>query len=328
VFDETNGSQVEQVDLDELDDEEAPCVALRNMSIGDVCLKESEEPPQAQDQLSSSMQASPPTQDGEQAQDDEDQEDEPPQEEDNDQGGDEDKEDEQEIKGQRPSHPRIHQAIQRDHPVNSILGDIHNGVTTRSRVAHFCEHYSFVSSIEPYRVEDALRDSNWVLAMQEELNNFTRNEVRHLVPRPNQNVVGTKWVFRNKQDDHGVVTRNKSQLVANGYSQVEGLDFDETYAPIARLESIHILLAYATYHGFKLYQMDVKSAFLNGPIKEEVYVEQPPSFEDSKYPNHVYKLSKALYGLKQAPRAWYECLRDFPITNGFKVGKADPTLFT
>jgi hypothetical protein len=117
-------------------------------------------------------------------------------------------------------------------------------------------------------------------------------------------------------------------LIAKGYSQVEGLDFGETYAPVARLESIRILLAYATYHGFKLYQMDVKSAFLNEPIKEEVYVEQPPGFEDSEYPNHVYKLSKALYGLKQAPRAWYECLRDFLITNGFKVGKADPTLFT
>jgi hypothetical protein len=150
-----------------------------------------------------------------------------------------------------------------------------------------------------------------------------------LVPRPNQNVVGTKWVFHNKQDEHGVVIRNKARLLAKGcYSQVEGLDFDETYAPIARLESIRIVLAYATYHGFKLYQMDVKSAFLNGPIKEEVYVEQPPGFEDSEYPNHVYKLSKALYRLKQAPRAWYECLRDFLITNGFKVGKADPTLFT
>jgi hypothetical protein len=125
-----------------------------------------------------------------------------------------------------------------------------------------------------------------------------------------------------------VVTRNKARLVAKGYSQVKGLDFNETYAPVTRLESIRILLAYATYHGFKLYQMDVKSAFLNGPIKEEVYVEQSPSFEDSEYPTHVYKLSNTLYGLKQAPRAWYECLRDFLITNGFKVGKADPTLFT
>jgi hypothetical protein len=106
------------------------------------------------------------------------------------------------------------------------------------------------------------------------------------------------------------------------------LDFDETYALVVRLESICILLVYATYHGFKLYQMNVKSAFLNGPIKEEVYVEQPTGFEDSEYPNHVYKLSKALYGLKQAPRAWYECLKDFLITNGFKVGKAGPTPFT
>jgi hypothetical protein len=177
-------------------------------------------------------------------------------------------------------------------------------------------------------IEDALRDPDWVVAMQEELNNITRNEVWHLFPRPNQNVVGTKWVFRNKQDEHGVVTRNKTRLVTKGYSQVEGLDFDETYALVARLESIHILLAYATYHGFKLYQMDVKSVVLKGPIKEEVYVLQPPGFEDSEYPNHVYKLSKALYGLKQAPRARYECLRDFLITNGFKVGKADPTLFT
>jgi hypothetical protein len=333
VFDETNGSQLEQVDLDELDDEEAPCVTLRNMSIGDVCPKEFEEPTQAQDLPSSSIQASPPTQDEAQAQndEDEDQEDEPPQKEGNDQGGDEDNEDkenDQEIHGQRPPHPRVHQAIQRDHPVNSILGDIHKGVTTRSQVAHFCEHYSFVSSIEPYRVEDALRDLDWLMAMQEELNSFMRNEVWHLVPRPNQNVVGTKWVFNNKHDEHGMVIRNKARHVAKGYSQVEGLDFDETYAPVARLESIRILLAYATYHGFKLYQMDVQSAFLNGPIKEEVYVKQPPGFEDSEYPNHVYKLSKTLYGLKKAPRAWYECLRDFLITNGFKVGKADPTLFT
>jgi hypothetical protein len=175
--------------------------------------------------------------------------DEPPQEEDIDQGGDEenkDKEDEQEIQGQRPPHPRVHQAIQQDHPVNSILGDIHKRVTTRSRVAHLCEHYSFVSSIEPYRVEDALRDLDWVVAMQYELNNFTRDEVWHLVPHPNQNLVGTKWVFRNKQDEHGVVIRNKARLVAKEYSQVEGLDFDETYAPVARLESIRILLVYAT----------------------------------------------------------------------------------
>jgi hypothetical protein len=116
--------------------------------------------------------------------------------------------------------------------------------------------------------------------------------------------------------------------VAKGYLHVEGLNFKETFAPVARFESIHILLVYATQHDFKLYQMDVKSAFLNGPIKKKVYVEQPSGFEDQEYPNHIYKLHKTLYGLKQAPRAWYECLRDFLTQNSFKIGKANSTLFT
>jgi hypothetical protein len=139
--------------------------------------------------------------------------------------------------------------------------------------------------------------------MQEELNKLKCNEVWSLVERPKQNVIGIKWVFHNKQHEHGVVTRNKVWHVAKGYSQVRGLDFDETFAPVARLELIHVLLVYATQHGFKLYQMDVKSAFLNGPIKEEVYVEQTHGFESEGYPNHVYKLHKVLYGLKQASRA-------------------------
>jgi hypothetical protein len=120
----------------------------------------------------------------------------------------------------RKKHPptQVRATFQRNHPIDQILGDISKGVTTRSRLAIFCEHYSFVSSIEPFRVEEALQNSDWVLAMQEELNNFKRNEVWSLVPRPKQNVVGTKWVFRNKQDEHGVVTRNKAQLVAKGYA--------------------------------------------------------------------------------------------------------------
>jgi hypothetical protein len=182
--------------------------------------------------------------------------------------------------------------------------------------------------LEPLKVDEALDDPDWVNALQEELNNFTRNEVWELVERPNQNMIGTKWVFRNKQDEHGVITRNKVRLVAQGFTQIEGLDFGETFAPVARLELIHILLAYATHHDFKLYQMDVKSVFLNGPLSELVYVEQPPGFEDPRFPNHVYKLHKALYGLKQAPRAWYECLKNFLLKNDFIMGKADSTLFT
>jgi hypothetical protein len=250
-----------------------------------------------------------------------------PQEEGQDQGGSQEEQVvEEEASKAPPTQVRV--TLQRNHPMDQFLGDISKGVTTRSRLANFYEHYSFVSSIEPFRVEEVMQDPNWVLAMQEELNNFKRNEVWSLVPRPKRNVVGTTWVFRNKQDEHEVVTRNKALLVAKGYAQVAGLDFEETFAPMARLESIRILLSYVAHHSFKLFQMDVKSAFLNGPIKEEVYVEQPLGFEDDRYPDHVYKLSKALYGLKQAPRAWYECLRDFLLANAFKVGKADPTLFT
>ncbi|WVZ63773.1 hypothetical protein U9M48_013379 [Paspalum notatum var. saurae] len=135
-------------------------------------------------------------------------------------------------------------------------------------------------------------------------------------------------VFRNKQDEHGVVVRNKARLVAKGFAQVEGLDFDKTFAPVARLEAIRILFAYSSHHKIKLYQMDVKSAFLNGYINELVYVDQRPGFEDPRKPNHVYRLNKALYGLKQAPRVWYERLKDFLIMQGFNIGKVDMTLFT
>jgi hypothetical protein len=165
--------------------------------------------------------------------------------------------------------------------------------------------------------------------MEEELNNFTRNEVWELVERPkNHNVIGTKWVFRNKENEDGIAVTNKSRLVAQGYTQVDGLDFDETFTSVTRLEAIRILLAYDCSRNIKLYQMDVKSAFLNGKISELVYVEQPPGFEDPTKPNHVYKLSKALYGLNQAPCAWYKRLRDFLLSKGFKIGKVDTTLFT
>jgi hypothetical protein len=122
--------------------------------------------------------------------------------------------------------------------------------------------------------------------------------------------------------------RNKARLVAQGYSQVEGLDFRETFAPVAHLEVIRILLALATSKGFKLYQMDVKSAFLNGVIQDEVYVRQPPGFESPKYPDKVYKLLKALYRLKQAPRAWYARLKMFLLEHGYVTGSVDKTLFT
>jgi hypothetical protein len=156
-----------------------------------------------------------------------------------------------------------------------------------------------------------------------------RNQVWTLVGLTRDvNVIGTKWVFKNKPGEDGEVVRNKDRLIAEGYGLVEGLDFGETFAPVAHLEAVRILLAFATSKGFKLYQMDMKSAFLNGVIQEEVYVRQPPGFESPIYPDRVYKLSKALYGLKQAPRAWYARLKMFLLEHGYVMGSVDNTLFT
>jgi hypothetical protein len=203
VFDETNGSQKEEVDLDLLDDEEAPYDALQRMAIGDVRPQD----PNDQPQKLTPNDTTPPAQGLDQ--DNNEEEDEPndqTQEESNDQGGDEDDGD----NGKAPPHSRVCHNVQRNHLVDNILDYIKKVVTTRSRVANCCEHYLFVSSLEPFMVEDALRDPNWVVAMQEELNNFKCNEVCSLVERSKQNIVGTKWVFRNKQDEYGVVTRKKA----------------------------------------------------------------------------------------------------------------------
>ena len=160
------------------------------------------------------------------------------------------------------------------------------------------------------------------------MNEFERNKVWHLEPKPEQQkVIGLKWVFRNKLDEHGTIVRNKVRLVVKEYNQQEGIDFEETFAPVARFEAIRVLIAFAAFLGFKLYQMDVKCAFLNGYLNEDVYVEQPPGFEDPTFPNHIFKLYKALYGLKQAPRAWYERLSKFILENDFKRGNIDKTLF-
>ena len=162
--------------------------------------------------------------------------------------------------------------------------------------------------------------------MHEELNQFVRNNVWELAPRPkNVHVIGTKWIFKTKTDEDGEKIQNKSRLVAQGYTQVEGVDFDEPFAPMARLESNRILMSIACTMNFKLYQMDVKCAFLNGYLNEEVLVEQPKGFEDPHFPDHVLRLKKALYGLKQASRAWYDWFTHYLLNRGFKRGYADQT---
>nr|GEV09690.1 retrovirus-related Pol polyprotein from transposon TNT 1-94 [Tanacetum cinerariifolium] len=158
--------------------------------------------------------------------------------------------------------------------------------------------------------------------------NLKRNKVWTLVLASyGKTIIGLKWVFRNKRDETGIIIKNKAILVAQGYNHQEGIDYDKTFAPVARLEAIKIFLAFATHMNFIVYQMDVKSAFLNGKLKEEVYVKQPPGFESNEFPSHVCKLDKALYGLKQAPRAWYETLSTFLTEHEFVRGKIYNTLF-
>ncbi|KAI3715584.1 hypothetical protein L6452_22570 [Arctium lappa] len=209
---------------------------------------------------------------------------------------------------EEPSHQTI---TQKNHPPELVIGDIYSPMITRnqSRLQELQDQQHtvlscFLSQIEPKKVYDAMKDSSWIEAMQEELLQFKLQEVWDLVDLPKgHRAIGTKWIFRNKKDERGIVIRNKARLVAQGYTQEKGIDYEEVFAPVARVEAIRLFLAYASYMKFKVYQMDVKSAFLYGTIDEEVYVCQPPGFENPSYPDRVYKLKKALYGLHQAPRA-------------------------
>ncbi|GJU24404.1 putative ribonuclease H-like domain-containing protein [Tanacetum coccineum] len=214
--------------------------------------------------------------------------------------------------------------IDKDHPKDQIIGDLNSAIQTRRMTKISDEHAMvsyinmqrrinykdyqnclfacFLSQKEPKKVIQALADPTWVEAI-------------------------TKWVFRNKKDERGIVVRNKARLVAQGYTQEEGITYDEVFALVARIEAIRLFLACASFMGFIVYQMDVKSAFLYGTIEEEVYVCQPPGFEDPHFLDKVYKVEKALYGLDQAPRAWYETLSTYLIENGFRRGTIDKTLF-
>ncbi|GJX84550.1 retrovirus-related pol polyprotein from transposon TNT 1-94 [Tanacetum coccineum] len=175
----------------------------------------------------------------------------------------------------------------------------------------------------------AMANSAWIEAMQEELHQFDRLQVWELVNKPfGKTVIKLKWLWKNKKGKDQIIIRNKARLVAKGYTQEEGIDFEESFALVARLEAVRIFIAYAAHKSFLIYQMDMKTAFLNGPLKEEVYVSQPDGYIDLDHPEKVYRLRKALYGLKQAPRAWYDELSKFSMSKGFTKGTIDPTLFT
>ncbi|GJS56981.1 putative ribonuclease H-like domain-containing protein [Tanacetum coccineum] len=194
--------------------------------------------------------------------------------------------------------------IHKDHPIDNVIGDVKSSVQTR-RMTKPTSEQGFLNDIKPTSIAKALSDSSWVEAMPEELLQFKLQQVWILVDLPNgKRAIGTKWVFRNKKDERGIVIRNK-----------------------ARIEAIRLFLAYASFMGFLVYQMDVKSALLYKTIKEEVYVTQPPGFKDPDHLDKVYKVVKELYGLHQAPRAWYGTLANYLLGSGFKRGKIDQTLF-
>ncbi|GJR59761.1 putative ribonuclease H-like domain-containing protein [Tanacetum coccineum] len=238
------------------------------------------------------------------------------------------------------------------HPQSQILGDLASPVLTRSRAQKskfgesafigyiqdqqrtnhtdqlHCLFGCFLSQLEPTSIAKALEDPDWVAAMQEEMQQFINQQVWKLVPLPDgKHAIGTKWILKNKRDARGIVVRNKARLVAQGHRQEEGIDYDEVFAPVARIEAIRLFLAFASYMGFLVYQLDVKSAFLYGEIEEEVYVTQPKGFEDPYFPKHVYRVVKALYGLHQAPRAWYARLSAFLLQHNYRRGTIDKTLF-
>nr|GEX89395.1 putative ribonuclease H-like domain-containing protein [Tanacetum cinerariifolium] len=219
-----------------------------------------------------------------------------------------------------------------DHPLEQVIGEPSRPVLTRNQLktdGDMCIYALTVSIMEPKSIKEALTDPAWIESMQEELHQFIRLDVWELVPSSDDiKPLTLKWLFKNKHDEENTVIRNKTRLVVRGYRQEEGIDFEESFAPVARMEAIRIFLAYAAHKGFTVYQMDVKTAFLHGSLKEDVYVCQPEGFIDAYYPSHVYKLKKELYGLKQAPRAWYDELSTFLLQNRFSKGIIDPMLFT
>nr|GEV99064.1 retrovirus-related Pol polyprotein from transposon TNT 1-94 [Tanacetum cinerariifolium] len=219
----------------------------------------------------------------------------------------------------------------KDLPLDNIIGELKRPISTRLQFyekALFCYYDAFLSSVEPKTYKDALTQACWIKAMQEELNEFKRIKVWEIVPRPDKVMVITlKWIYKVKLDELGGILKNKARLVASGYRQEEGIDFEESFALVARLDAIRIFLAFVAHMNMIFYQMNIKTAFLNAILREEVYVSQLDGFVDKDNLNHVYKLKKALYGLKQAPRTWYDLLSKFLLSQEFSKGTVDPTLF-
>ncbi|GJS12067.1 retrovirus-related pol polyprotein from transposon TNT 1-94 [Tanacetum coccineum] len=219
----------------------------------------------------------------------------------------------------------------KNHPIANVVGDPSRSVSTRKQLqtdATWCYFDAFLTSVEPKNFKQAMTEQSWIDAMQEEIHEFQRLEVWELVLYPDKVLlIKLKWIYKVKTE-FGWVLKNKAKLVAQGFRQKEGINFKESFKPVARIEAIRIFIANVAHKNMTIFQMDVKTTFLNGELKEDVYVSQPEGFFDQDNPSHVYKLKKALYGLKQAPHAWYDMLSSFLISQEFSKGAVDPTFFT
>ncbi|GJU81418.1 putative ribonuclease H-like domain-containing protein [Tanacetum coccineum] len=216
-----------------------------------------------------------------------------------------------------------------DHPLDNVIGNPSRPVSTRKQLATdalWCLYNSVLSKFEPKNFKPTVTEDCWFEAMQDEIYEFDRLQVWELVPRPNcVMIIALKWIYKVKLDEYDDVLKNKARLVAKGYRQEEGINFEESFAHI---KAIRIFIANVASKNMTIYQMDVKTTFLNGELKEEVYVSQPEGFVDPDHPTHVFRLKKDLYGLKQAPQAWYDTLSRFLLDNKFSKGAVDLTLFT
>ncbi|GKA33744.1 retrovirus-related pol polyprotein from transposon TNT 1-94 [Tanacetum coccineum] len=212
----------------------------------------------------------------------------------------------------------------KDHLMDNVIGNPSRPVSTRKQLATdalWCFYNSVLSKDKPKNFKTAMTEACWFAAMQEEIYEFDRIQVWELVSKPDCVMIITlKWIYKVKLDKYGDVLKNKAQLVAKGYRQEDGINFEKSFAPVARIEAIRIFIANAASKNMIIYQMDVKIAFLNGELKEEVYVSQPEGFVDLDHPTHVYRLKKAVYALKQAPWAWYNTLSRFLLENMFSKG--------
>nr|GEU66006.1 hypothetical protein [Tanacetum cinerariifolium] len=221
-----------------------------------------------------------------------------------------------------PASPTPTFRIHKDHPKSQIIGHVDTLVQTRHKSKEMEEH-SFIATIHQKTTLDLLQFCLFSCFLSQEEPKKIFDALKH----PWVRCIGTKWVLKNKKDERGIVIRNKARLVAQGHTQEEGIDYEEVFAPVARIEAIRLFLAYASFMRFTVYQVDVKSAFLYSTIDEEVYLMQPPRFQDPQFPDRVYKVEKAMYGLHQAPRAWYGTLSRYLLANGFQRGTIDQTLF-